>query len=56
MWVRACECKSLRRPELGVGSPQTGVTGSFEPFDTDVEQNLGPVQDQQVLLTADPFL
>lgn len=42
--------------ELGVGSLQTRVTSSFETLDMGVEQILGPVQDQQVLLTADPFL
>ena len=45
----ACMCE-------GVGSPGTGVTGSCEPPCGRWELNLDPLEEQSVLLTAEPSL
>lgn len=45
------ECSCLRRPKEGVGS--AGATGAFEPPDVEcLGSNLGPLQEQQLLLTV----
>ena len=47
-------CK--QRPEEGVGYPETGVTEGWEPSCGCWELNLGPLQEQPELLTAEPSL
>ena len=42
--------------EENVGSPGTGVTDGCEPTYRGWELNLDPLEEQQVLLTAEPFL
>ena len=44
------------RPEEGVGSPETGVTGGCEPLCGCWELNPGPLQEQQGLLSTEPLL
>jgi hypothetical protein len=46
-----------RRAKEGIGSPKTGVIdGSSMPLYWQWESNLGPLQEQQVLLTTEPSL
>ena len=42
------------KTRVGVGTPGTGVSGSFESYD--VEMNLGPLEEPHVLLTTEPSL
>lgn len=42
--------------EEGVGSPETGVTDDCEPLCGCRELNLSPLEEQAVLLTAEPPL
>ena len=43
-------------PEESVGTPVTGITHICEPPCACWESNLGPVEEQPVLLTAEPSL
>lgn len=57
MWVCEHECKHLWRPEEGSVASWARVTDCREPLIQDAgEQNLGPLQEWQGLLTDDPSL
>ena len=50
----ACIGTHVWRSEEGIRSPETGVTGGCEPPCRCWEPNSGPLQEQQMLLTAKP--
>lgn len=41
-----------QRPEEGARSPEMGITDTWDPPSECWELNLGPLQEQQMLLTA----
>jgi hypothetical protein len=43
-----------RRPEEGIIPPGTGVTSSYELLCVCWELNLGPLEEQPILLAAEP--
>ena len=47
-------CIVLQRPEEGIESSGTGLTGDCEPPSGCLELNSGPLEDQLVLLTTEP--
>lgn len=51
MSVQHLDVWSLWRPEEGVISPKTGVTGGYEPCEC-WKSNSGPLEGQEVLLIA----
>lgn len=46
----------LQQPEEGVTTPGTGVNDGCEPPCRCLELNLSPLEKQQVLIMAKPFL
>jgi hypothetical protein len=56
MGVYACKCKCLWRPEEVIGFPGAGVIGECMLLNVGEcwNLNLGPLQEQSVLLTAEP--
>lgn len=57
IWVYTQEFMYPLRPEEGVRSPVSGVTGGYEPPNTrNQEVNSGPLEEQFVLLTAKSHL
>lgn len=55
MFVHLCKymCGGPQGPEEGVGYPRKGVTGNCEPPSMSTRNKTGPLEDQQVLLTAE---
>ena len=53
---RVCtqECSYPQRPEEGIRSDEAGIIGGWEPWCGHWELNLGPLEEQQVLLTTEP--
>ena len=45
-----------RKPEEGIGSPRTGVVDVYKPLCGLREPNLGPLEEQSVLLTTESSL
>jgi hypothetical protein len=48
--------QSLLQAEEGIGSAGPGVTDDYEPPNGCLKSNLGPLQEQQMLVTAEPTL
>lgn len=49
-----CEAKCPERPEVCVRASGTGVTGGYDlPDEASWDLNLGPLKEQQVLLTTE---
>ena len=56
MYVCLMHAWCLRKPEKGIGFPGTGVTDGREPPCGCWGLNLGPLEEQPVLLIAEPPL
>lgn len=56
MYVYHMHAQGLQESEEAVGSPRTRITGRCEPPHECWESDLSPLQEPQVLLTADPNL
>lgn len=55
VWVDAMCTRPWQRPQGSDGCPGIGVTGGCEPSDLSVGTSLGPLEEQQALVTDGPL-